>query len=77
MTGGRTFTAGDTVLTLGTGGVSLFAIQFAKHLGARVIATTGPSFRVKLSAPRTSIGTSPSRPVIKLLCVVGEVREVA
>ncbi|MDX8326777.1 zinc-dependent alcohol dehydrogenase family protein [Agrobacterium tumefaciens] len=31
---------GDTVLTLGTGGVSLFAIQFAKALGARVIATT-------------------------------------
>ncbi|CAD0266866.1 zinc-dependent alcohol dehydrogenase family protein [Pseudomonas veronii] len=32
--------AGDTVLTQGTGGVSLFAIQFAKALGARVIATT-------------------------------------
>ncbi|KQT01670.1 alcohol dehydrogenase [Rhizobium sp. Leaf391] len=31
---------GDTVLTLGTGGVSLSAIQFAKALGARVIATT-------------------------------------
>ena len=32
--------AGDTVLTLGTGGVSLFAIQFAKLHGARVIATS-------------------------------------
>src|SRR4051812_17921581 len=32
--------AGDTVVTLGTGGVSLFAAQFAKLLGARVIATT-------------------------------------
>jgi NADPH:quinone reductase-like Zn-dependent oxidoreductase len=32
--------AGDTVLTLGSGGVSLFAIQFAKAMGARVIATT-------------------------------------
>lgn len=31
---------GDTVLTLGTGGVSIFAIQFAKALGARVISTT-------------------------------------
>ena len=31
---------GDTVLTQGTGGVSLFAVQFAKVLGARVIATT-------------------------------------
>ncbi|MET7707797.1 NAD(P)-dependent alcohol dehydrogenase [Micromonospora sp. NPDC005413] len=32
---------GQTVLTLGSGGVSLFALQFAKLLGARVIATTG------------------------------------
>lgn len=32
--------AGDTVLTLGTGGVSIFAVQLAKALGARVIATT-------------------------------------
>jgi NADPH:quinone reductase-like Zn-dependent oxidoreductase len=32
--------AGQTVLTLGTGGVSLFALQFAKALGARVIVTT-------------------------------------
>ncbi|MEV5875798.1 NAD(P)-dependent alcohol dehydrogenase [Streptomyces sp. NPDC052101] len=32
---------GQTVLTTGSGGVSLFAVQFAKLLGARVIATTG------------------------------------
>lgn len=32
--------AGDTVLTLGTGGVSIFAIQFAKAFGAKVIATS-------------------------------------
>ena len=32
--------AGDTVLTLGTGGVSIFAVQFAKLHGARVIATS-------------------------------------
>ena len=32
--------AGDTVLTLGTGGVSVFALQFAKMQGARVIATS-------------------------------------
>jgi NADPH:quinone reductase-like Zn-dependent oxidoreductase len=31
---------GDTVVTLGSGGVSLFAIQFAKLAGARVIATS-------------------------------------
>jgi NADPH:quinone reductase-like Zn-dependent oxidoreductase len=32
--------AGETVLTQGTGGVSLFAVQLAKALGARLIATT-------------------------------------
>ena len=32
---------GQTVVTLGTGGVSLFAAQFALMTGARVIATTG------------------------------------
>ena len=32
--------AGETVLTLGTGGVSIFALQFAKHMGARVIVTS-------------------------------------
>ncbi len=31
---------GQTVLTLGTGGVSVFAVQLAKLLGATVIATT-------------------------------------
>jgi NADPH:quinone reductase-like Zn-dependent oxidoreductase len=31
---------GDTVVTQGTGGVSVFALQFAKLRGARVIATT-------------------------------------
>ncbi|MBB3236842.1 zinc-dependent alcohol dehydrogenase family protein [Phyllobacterium endophyticum] len=32
--------AGDTVLTQGTGGVSLFALQLAKAFGAKVVATT-------------------------------------
>ncbi len=32
--------AGDTVLVQGTGGVSLFALQFARMHGARVIATS-------------------------------------
>lgn len=31
---------GDWVLTQGTGGVSMFALQFAKAVGARVIATS-------------------------------------
>ncbi|OAA39503.1 Alcohol dehydrogenase superfamily, zinc-type [Beauveria brongniartii RCEF 3172] len=34
-------TAGQWVLTQGTGGVSISALQFAKAAGARVIATTG------------------------------------
>jgi len=33
-------TAGDTVLVQGTGGVSIFALQIAVMLGARVIATS-------------------------------------
>nr|WP_180203704.1 NAD(P)-dependent alcohol dehydrogenase [Pseudomonas sp. SbOxS1]NYU03448.1 NAD(P)-dependent alcohol dehydrogenase [Pseudomonas sp. SbOxS1] len=32
--------AGDTVLVLGTGGVSIAALQMARSMGARVIATT-------------------------------------
>jgi len=32
--------AGQTVLTLGTGGVSIFALQLAKAMGARVIITS-------------------------------------
>jgi NADPH:quinone reductase-like Zn-dependent oxidoreductase len=38
--GGRPLQAGETVLTLGSGGVSLFALQLAKLFGTRVIATT-------------------------------------
>jgi NADPH:quinone reductase-like Zn-dependent oxidoreductase len=33
--------AGETVLTLGTGGVSMFALQFARMAGARVLITSG------------------------------------
>lgn len=32
--------AGDTILILGTGGVSIFALQFARLMGVRVIATS-------------------------------------
>ncbi|WP_409158434.1 zinc-dependent alcohol dehydrogenase family protein [Pectobacterium sp. B2J-2] len=39
--------AGDTVLILGTGGVSLFALQFALAAGARVIATTSSEEKVQ------------------------------
>lgn len=34
-------TCGDTVLVLGSGGVSTFALRFARAAGARVIATSG------------------------------------
>jgi NADPH:quinone reductase-like Zn-dependent oxidoreductase len=38
---------GDTVLTLGTGGLSMFALQFAKAAGARVIATSSSEAKLK------------------------------
>ncbi len=40
IVGGRQVKPGETVLTLGTGGVSLFALQIAKAAGARVIITS-------------------------------------
>ena len=40
MVAGKPVQAGDTVLVLGTGGVSMFALQFARAAGARVIATS-------------------------------------
>lgn len=43
--------AGDTVLLLGTGGVSIFGLQFAKMLGARAIITS--SSEEKLARART------------------------
>jgi len=49
--------AGDTILTLGTGGVSVFAIQIAKLHGARVIATSSSDEKLarvrKLGADET------------------------
>ncbi len=39
--------AGDTVLAQGTGGVSLFALQFARMHGARVIITSGSDEKLK------------------------------
>lgn len=49
--------AGDTVLTLGTGGVSVFAIQIAKMFGAKVISTSGSDEKLakarKLGAAET------------------------
>ncbi|MEE6175005.1 zinc-dependent alcohol dehydrogenase family protein [Mycobacterium sp. 050134] len=39
--------AGETVLTLGSGGVSIFALQLAKLVGARVISTTSSAEKAK------------------------------
>jgi len=38
---------GQTVLTQGTGGVSLFALQFAKMCGARVMATSSSDAKIE------------------------------
>jgi NADPH:quinone reductase-like Zn-dependent oxidoreductase len=38
---------GDTVLVQGSGGVSLFALQFARIAGARVVATTSSEAKAK------------------------------
>jgi NADPH:quinone reductase-like Zn-dependent oxidoreductase len=40
LRGPRPVVPGDTVLTIGSGGVALFALQFARMFGARVIALT-------------------------------------
>jgi NADPH:quinone reductase-like Zn-dependent oxidoreductase len=39
--------AGDSVLVQGTGGVSIFALQFARLLGARVIATSSSNAKLE------------------------------
>lgn len=44
---------GEVVLTLGTGGVSLFALQLAKQQGARVVATTSSAAK---AAKLTELG---------------------
>lgn len=45
---GRRVGPGDWVLSQGTGGVSLFVVQFAKAAGARVIATTSSDEKGKV-----------------------------
>lgn len=46
FTGPRPLLPGETVLVEGSGGVSLFALQFAKLAGARVVATTSSPDKV-------------------------------
>lgn len=47
MEGPRPTKAGDTVLILGTGGVSLLALQIAKAAGATVIATSSSDAKLE------------------------------
>ncbi len=47
LVGEGSLKAGDTVLVLGTGGVSIFALQFAHLFGARVIATSSSDDKLK------------------------------
>ncbi len=52
--GPRPVRAGETVLTLGLGGVSCFAIQFARMAGARVLSTSSTDARLEIAR---SLGT--------------------
>lgn len=45
--GAAAVSPGDTVLLQGTGGVSVFALQFAKLFGARVIATSSAAHKLE------------------------------
>lgn len=47
MVSGRSVRPGETVLCLGTGGVSLFAAQFADAAGARIILTSSSDQKLK------------------------------
>ncbi len=50
MEGADPVRPGDTVLLLGTGGVSIFALQFARMAGARVIITSGSDEKLARAA---------------------------
>ncbi|MCF7542768.1 zinc-dependent alcohol dehydrogenase family protein [Pseudomonas petrae] len=47
ISGATPIRVGQSVLTLGSGGVSVFALQYAKAAGARVIATTSSSAKAE------------------------------
>ncbi|MFZ1202852.1 MAG: NAD(P)-dependent alcohol dehydrogenase, partial [Candidatus Acidiferrales bacterium] len=47
MNAGKCVKPGDTVLCLGTGGVSMFALQFARAAGARVIVTSSSDAKIE------------------------------
>jgi NADPH:quinone reductase-like Zn-dependent oxidoreductase len=47
MAAGTRIKPGDTVLCLGTGGVSMFALQFARAAGARVLVTSSSDAKIE------------------------------
>jgi NADPH:quinone reductase-like Zn-dependent oxidoreductase len=55
--GPRPLLSGQTVLTLGTGGVSTFAIQFARVAGARVISTSSSDDKLELARTLGAVDT--------------------
>jgi NADPH:quinone reductase-like Zn-dependent oxidoreductase len=62
MVVGRPLRPGDTVLVLGTGGVSMLALQFARAAGARVIATSSSDDKLaRLAALGASDGINYKR----------------
>lgn len=59
MVAGQTVRPGETVLTLGTGGVSMFAAQFAAAAGASLILTSSSDEKLELA-----VSLFPDRDVI-------------
>jgi len=56
VTAGR-IKSGDSVLVQGTGGVSLFALQFARIAGARVIVTSSSDAKLERAVEMGAFGT--------------------
>ena len=58
MTGVRPLERGQSVLLIGTGGVSLLALRIAKAAGARVVATSSSDAKLVTSGPLSPKGRS-------------------
>ena len=60
LTSHRRVTAGDTVLTQDSGGASVFALQLARVLGARVITMTSTGAKAeRLKGAQVSVRAKP------------------
>jgi NADPH:quinone reductase-like Zn-dependent oxidoreductase len=68
--------ADETVLLLGTGGISIFALQFAKMHGAHVIITSGSNKKLARARPLGADGTINYRSTPdwekEVFCLTGE-----